>query len=273
MSKKSKFYRVAVAGATTDGRIIEAAWIQQMAKNYNTATYTALANIEHIRGVSPNSDFGSYAKVLGLKAQEDDIAGQKKWALYAQLEAFDNLIDLHAKKQKLFNSIEVNPSFSDSNEAYLVGIAFTDSPASLGTQVMEFASKNPEANPFTSKKLHKDNLFTAATEVGIEFEELDTPGLFSRFMDLLKPKFEEKENLDNGKFNEISACLGEVAKTFNQSATDLKTLQTNYSDLQTKHTDLAKAFNDLKIQLGNQIHQDTPPAPENTGNFSEKIEC
>lgn len=33
MSKKSKFYRVAVAGATTDGRIIEAAWIQQMAKN------------------------------------------------------------------------------------------------------------------------------------------------------------------------------------------------------------------------------------------------
>ena len=39
--KKSKFYRVAVAGATTDGRIIEASWIQQMAKNYNPNTYTA----------------------------------------------------------------------------------------------------------------------------------------------------------------------------------------------------------------------------------------
>ena len=32
MSKKSKFYRVAVAGATTDGRVIEPEWIQQMAK-------------------------------------------------------------------------------------------------------------------------------------------------------------------------------------------------------------------------------------------------
>ena len=30
---------------------------------------------------------------------------------------------------------------------------------------MEFASKNPDVNPFTSKKQHKDNLFTAAEEV------------------------------------------------------------------------------------------------------------
>jgi hypothetical protein len=57
MSKKSKFYRVAVAGATTDGRQIEAAWIQQMAKNYSQNTYTALANIEHFRGISPDSTF------------------------------------------------------------------------------------------------------------------------------------------------------------------------------------------------------------------------
>ena len=55
------------------------------------------------------------------------------------------------KKQKLFNSIEVNPNFADTNEAYLVGLAFTDTPASLGTQIMEFASKNPDVNPFTSK--------------------------------------------------------------------------------------------------------------------------
>ncbi|MDT1832606.1 GPO family capsid scaffolding protein, partial [Acinetobacter baumannii] len=38
--KKSKFFRVAVAGSTTDGRVIEATWIQQMAKNYSQNTYT-----------------------------------------------------------------------------------------------------------------------------------------------------------------------------------------------------------------------------------------
>ncbi|MDR8247293.1 GPO family capsid scaffolding protein, partial [Acinetobacter baumannii] len=44
--KKSKFFRVAVAGSTTDGRVIEATWIQQMAKNYSQNTYTALGNLE-----------------------------------------------------------------------------------------------------------------------------------------------------------------------------------------------------------------------------------
>ena len=42
MSKKSKFYRVAVAGATTDGRQIEASWIQQMAKNYSPNTLSLI---------------------------------------------------------------------------------------------------------------------------------------------------------------------------------------------------------------------------------------
>lgn len=277
--KKSKFYRVAVAGATTDGRIIEASWIQQMAKNYSLNTYTALANIEHIRGISTNSEFGSYAKVLALKAQEDEINGQKKWCLYAQLEAFENLIELHGKKQKLFNSIEVNPSFSDTNEAYLVGIAFTDTPASLGTQIMEFASKNPEANPFTSKKQHKDNLFTTAEEVDLQFEDSSDPevestkGLFSKILDLLKPQQEQQDNKNNSQFKEVSDSIEAIAKTFGESQTKLQKVETEFSELKTKHSKLEKDFNDLKTKLEGEENPGTPPAPENTGNFSEQIEC
>lgn len=275
--KTSKYYRVAVAGATTDGRIIEASWIQQMAKNYDQNTYTALANLEHIRGISPSSEFGSYAKVLGLKAQEDDINGQKKWCLYAQLEAFENLLELHGKKQKLFNSIEVNPSFSDTNEAYLVGIAFTDTPASLGTQIMEFASKNPEVNPFTSKKQHKDNLFTAAEEVDLQFEDgpenEPVKGLFSKILDLLKPQQEQQDNKNNSQFKEVSDSIEAIAKTFADSQTKLQKVETEFSELKTKHTNLEKSFNDLNTKLGNELNPKTPPAPENTGNFSEQIEC
>lgn len=272
MSKKSKFFRVAVAGATTDGRIIEASWIQQMAKNYNQNTYTALGNIEHIRGFTPSSEFGNYAKVIALKAQEDEVAGQKKWCLYAQLEAFDNLIELHSKKQKLFNSIEVNPSFADSNEAYLIGIAFTDTPASLGTQIMEFASKNPDANPFTSKKLHKDNLFTAASEAELEFEE-DSVSVFSKVLDWLKPEQEQQKQKNNGQFKDVADSLEAIAKKFGENTTELKNLKTSYSDLQTKHTCLEKSFNELVTKLGGEPNSDTPPAPENTGNFSEQIDC
>ena len=266
MSKKSKFYRVAVAGATTDGRQIEASWIQQMAKNYSLDTYTALANIEHLRGFTPDSTFGNYAKVLAVKAQEDEIAGQKRWALYVQLEAFDNLIEMHSKNQKLFNSIEVNPSFADTNEAYLVGLAFTDTPASLGTQIMEFAAKNPDANPFTSKKQHKDNLFTAAEEVVLEFEdESPITGLFSKVMDWLNPKHEEQNKKNNGQFNDIAKSIEEIAKTFGNTVKELNELKTSYSKLQSD-------FNELQTKLGNEVSSKTPPAPESKGNFSEKVE-
>lgn len=273
MSKKSKFFRVAVAGSTTDGRVIEATWIQQMADSYNQNTYTALGNLEHYRGFSPSSEFGTYAKVTAVKAEEVEVNGVKKLALFAQVDAFDQLIELHNRGQKLFTSIEVNPNFADTGKAYLIGLAFTDSPASLGTQVMEFASKNPEANPFTSKKHDAENLFTAAEEAYIEFEAPESQGIFKKFMDLLKPKLEEKDNKDNGKFTEISACLDEVAKTFNQTKTDLEKLQTSYADLQSKHTNLEKSFNILNTKLGNEQNPGTPPAPENTGNFSEQIEC
>lgn len=271
--KKSKFFRVAVAGSTTDGRVIEPTWIQQMADSYDPNTYTALGNLEHYRGFSPSSEFGTYAKVTALKAEEVEINGTKKLALFAQVDAFDQLIALHNAGQKLFTSIEVNPNFADTGKAYLVGLAFTDSPASLGTQIMEFASKNPEANPFTSKKQDKENLFTAAEEASIEFEESESPGIFKKFMDLLKPKLEEKDNKDNGKFTEITQCLDEVAKTFSDTQTKLQTVETEFSELKTKHSKLEKDFTDLKAKLEGEENPGTPPAPENTGNFSEQIEC
>lgn len=274
--KKSKFFRVAVAGSTTDGRVIEATWIQQMAKNYNPDTYTALGNLEHFRSISPDSTFGSYAKVIALKAEEVEINGAKKWALFAQVDAFDQLIELHQRGQKLFTSIEVNPNFADTGEAYLVGLAFTDSPASLGTQIMEFASKNPEANPFVSKKQDKDNLFTAAEEADLQFEDgQDAPakGLFSKVLDWLKPQQEQQDNKNKDQFKEVSDSLEAIAKTFGESQTKLQKIETEFSELKTKHSKLETDFNGLKTKLEGEQNPGTPPAPENTGNFSEQIEC
>ena len=274
--KKSKFFRVAVAGSTTDGRVIEATWIQQMADSYDPNTYTALGNLEHYRGFSPSSEFGTYAKVTALKAEEVEINGTKKLALFAQVDAFDQLIELHSAGQKLFTSIEVNPNFADTGKAYLVGLAFTDTPASLGTQIMEFASKNPEANPFASKKQDKDNLFTAAEEADLQFEDgQDAPakGLFSKVLDWLKPQQEEQDNKNKDQFKEVSDSLEAIAKTFGESQTKLQKVETEFSELKTKHSKLEKDFNELKTKLEGEENPGTPPAPENTGNFSEQIEC
>lgn len=273
--KKSKFFRVAVAGSTTDGRVIEATWIQQMADSYDPNTYTALGNLEHYRGFSPSSEFGTYAKVTALKAEEVEINGTKKLALFAQVDAFEQLLELHQRGQKLFTSIEVNPNFADTGKAYLVGLAFTDTPASLGTQIMEFASKNPEANPFVSKKQDKDNLFTAAEEADLQFEDgQDAPakGLFSKVLDWLKPQQEEQDNKNKDQFKEVSDSLEAIAKTFGESQTKLQTVETEFSELKTKHSKLEKDFNELKTKLEGEENPGTPPAPENTGNFSEKVD-
>ncbi|MDW5429125.1 capsid protein, partial [Acinetobacter baumannii] len=55
--------------------------------------------------------------------------------------------------------------------------------------------------------------------------------------------------------------------------TKLKKVDTSYSELHNKHSKLEKEFNDLKAKLEGEENPSTPSAPENTGNFSEQIEC
>ena len=48
---RSKFFRVAVEGGTTDGRKIERQWLEDAAANYNTNTYSARVWMEHFRSI------------------------------------------------------------------------------------------------------------------------------------------------------------------------------------------------------------------------------
>ncbi|WP_068083164.1 GPO family capsid scaffolding protein [Novosphingobium rosa] len=173
---KSRFFRVATEGATTDGRQIEGLWLTQMAKNYNTTTYTAVVNMEHVRGITADPPFQSLGKVLSLKTENVDLTiGGKvetRLALYAEIDAHDTLVAMNKAGQKLFTSIEVNPKFADSGEAYLVGLAVTDSPASLGTELLQFCAGKGDASPLAHRKKDKDNLFTAAAETTLEFEDI-----------------------------------------------------------------------------------------------------
>jgi hypothetical protein len=130
MTKKytSKFFRVALEGATTDGRKIERSWIEQMAKNFDPIKYGARIWMEHIRGTLPDSQFRAYGDVKALKAEEVTIDGVKKLGLYAQIEPTPDLVTMTKAKQKIYTSIEINEKFADSGEAYLVGLGVTDSP-------------------------------------------------------------------------------------------------------------------------------------------------
>lgn len=161
---KTKFFRVAVEGPTVDGRVIERTHIQQAAEAYNLDTYTATINCEHLRGYSPTPPFNSYGKIAEMKAEEIelDIAGkkEKKLALFASFDVNDQAKKMNKDGQKLFSSIEIVPNFAASNKAYVVGLALTDSPASLGTEMLQFSRDDKR----------KDHL-RAVEEIEIAFEE------------------------------------------------------------------------------------------------------
>jgi hypothetical protein len=272
---RSKWFRVAVEGATTDGRNIERAWIEQMAAQYSPNTYGARINCEHIQWAWPGGEFGAYGDVLACKAEEVEINGAKKLALFAQLEPNAALLALNKQKQKIYTSVEINPSFADTGKAYLVGLAVTDTPASLGTEALQFSAKH---GTLTSRKQDKDNLFTAAEEAVIEFEEVTEPenkalGLFNRVMEALG-KSKDKSVKDDAQFSELTEAVEALASHAKEQGDAFTAEQTKLAALKTAHEKLAGEFADLVKRLGetedHSQHQ-RPPATGGDGKVLTKF--
>lgn len=254
MTVKTKRFRIGVEGATTDGREIQREWLEQMAASYNPAVYTALINLEHIKSYLPDSTFNRYGRVTGLVAEEiQDGPLKGKMALYADVEPTSSLVELVKKGQKLFTSMEVNPKFADTGKAYLVGLAATDDPASLGTEMLTF-SASAARNPLANRKQNPENLFTAAEETLIELEETqdEKPSLFARVTAL----FTKKEQTDDARFSDVHKAV-ELVATEQQNLSErtdksLSDQDTRISELETSLQEQQSAFAELQQQLSRE---------------------
>lgn len=267
MPQKSKFFRVATEGATTDGRSISSEWLKQIAKNFNPAKYGARIWLEHLRGVYPDSAFRAYGDVTAVKAEEVTIDGTKKLALFAQIQPLPELVEMVKKGQKIYTSIEVTPKFADTGEAYLTGLGVTDSPASLGTEVLAFAQQNPKASPFSGRKSSPEALFSAAEEVTIEFEADDGDGLAQKFSDTLKgvlEKFKGKSASDDARFAQVAEGFQAMADaTTEQLQAQAQKFNTQLGELKAAHEELQSKFAAQTTQLETyrgQNHSQRPPA-------------
>lgn len=272
---KSKWFRIAVAGDTTDGREIQADWIIQMAQSYDPNKYGARINIEHFRSIYPDGVFGAYGDVLALKTEKVTIDGEEKDALFAQIEPTESLIALNKKKQKVYTSIEVDENFAKTGSAYLIGLAVTDSPASLGTEMLQFAA-GAKVNPFADKKQRPENLFTAAQEVALEFEEIKEPQSYSAgLLDKVKKLFskqEETEKKSVESFSEQEQAIVEIAQETANQGQAVSKLENDFNDLNTAHEQLQKDFKELKTKLDGEPDSDPRPKSGNS-NFNEVVDC
>lgn len=241
-TKKTKFFRIAAEGMALNGEEITKEMITQMATNYNPVKYTANINVEHIRGFSlGNNGFPTLGKVLALEARNfKDVDGATKLGLYSQIEAYKPLIQAHEEKQKLGWSIEPR-KFPDNGEYNLFGLASTDSPASLYTEVMEFNMlKNDD----------KTLLYSEYLESEFEFEEQaktepPKPSFFSSFFkkEESAPVIEEK-TLEIPE--ELATELQKFSTAFSQMQSTVQQLETENRSLKTELSGLTQKFSVLE---------------------------
>lgn len=274
MPKSSKWFRIATEGASTDGRAVSREQIEQMAKNYSPSKYGARIWMEHLRGLYPDSDFRAYGDVVELKAEEVD----GKLALFARLDPTESLVHMVNKlRQKVFTSIEIDPNFAKSGEAYLIGLGVTDSPALLGTEMLQFSS-TAKVNPLSRYKMSPDNLFSEAVETLIEFDEEaeeESLGkkLFSKVVDMLKPATDAVRQ-DFAEFQKGAAEAIEAIASSQRDALDKFSAQEKaVTELKSKVEELSTAlskhqtdFSELRTQLEEQPDPKNPARPLSNGN-------
>ena len=260
-SSMKKRFRVATSGPTIDGREIKPEWLKQAAANYDPANiYAARVNVEHLRSLSPNGDFGAYGDVTALSAETDKNG---KTALYAEIEPNAKAIAANKAGQKVFASIEIIENFAGTGEAYLVGLALTDSPASLGTERIHFTSQPADAvctgQPFTAigQKAHAFS-FGYANPIEINFNE-DKPetGFKDMFADLLenmKKAFAPQPAKPDANFMQgMADTLNTFAQTTAQKLQEMQTaFNAQLQEQKTAHDALAAQFAQLKTQLESQ---------------------
>lgn len=280
MSKK--FFRVAQEGQTTDGRVIERKWLHQIAETYDPKKYGARINIEHMRGLLPDSPFKAYGDVLAVKV-EDNADGKAE--LFAQLDPTPELIAFNKARQKVYSSIEIDPDFAGTGKCGLVGLAVTDSPASLGTDYLVFCAgiKDPASSPLAHKKQKPVNLFTSAELIALDFSDVTGPSeqdestktflgnlgkLFS-FLNGQQPpavKPELAPSMPAG-MNEFAADLRQSLETFaTAKESELKAMREEFAALK-KDAVSREDFDALRkaLDITDRSHSQRPTATGGSG--------
>lgn len=280
MAKKvSKWFRIGVEGDTCDGRVISATDIQEMAETFDPRVYGCRINLEHLKGILPEGPFSRYGDVVELKSEkiDDDSVLNGKLALFAKITPTDDLIAMNKKLQKVYTSMEIQPNFANSGKCYLVGLAVTDDPASLGTEYLEFC-RGAKFNPLNRFKAAPGNLISVATLAELEFEDLPE-NVFTALSDKVKTIFSRKQASDDARFQDVHEAVTTVSEHLqeNLTATEqrLATLENAFAtlkqDVTSKADQTRQAFSQLKTSLDNTESTTQPRRKLSSGGGGDEL--
>ena len=255
-TKPRKKFRVAVSGNTVDGREIQPQHLRDAAANYSQEVYGARVNIEHYLSMYPGSDFGAMGDVAALSTEditEGPLAGRT--ALYAEIEPSDRMVQMTNKGEKIYSSIELHPQFALNGKAYVVGLAMTDTPASLGTERLKFAAQNRVSVMAFNNQQAEPPMFTEAIEaevIEMTAQRSDEGAKwYSRVMGIIS----KGQKTDDQRFSQMHQVVEAVAQSQSDQLDRFSTIeqerQQDKAAIQKLTTDLAALRQQLEGTDGN----------------------
>ncbi|WP_458118771.1 GPO family capsid scaffolding protein [Mannheimia haemolytica] len=279
----TEFVCIATSGTTADGRYISADHLREMAESYSKDTYTAQIWLEHYRYTG-----NAYGQVEELKAEEQ-AGGKVK--LFARLAPSKEMIAMNQRGIGLFTSIEITPKFSDTEKAYLTGLAITDSPASLGTTKLQFSKRIGNDNVITGQP-EPLQFYIKETQDGTESTEKEQArkGLFAWLFGSDEPKQEKNffaqgdevkekgiETMTEAEKQAFAKMVGEAVATTlfakqneTETATEAKKAETvtiskeEYNTLKAEAEKNSKRLDELEQKFALATQEKTP-TPKGAG--------
>lgn len=248
-----KKFRVAVSGSTVDGREISPVHLREAAENFNPDVYAARVNVEHYLSPCPSSEFSAMGDVTALSTEditEGPLAGRT--ALYAEIEPTERMKQLVADGKKIYSSIELHPQFSVNGRAYLVGLAMTDTPASLGTERLKFTAQQRQAVMTFNSVQGEAPLISEAIESEIiemaEQRQEEGTQWFNRVMGIIG----RGRKADDASFSRIQEAVEGVATSQADIIDRFNVLETRHQQDSQKITSLTTELAALKEKLRTQ---------------------
>ncbi len=234
--KESKWFKVATAGPTIDGREIKEEWIKDMAETYDMDEYTASIFKDHW------SWNGNYGQVTKVKAEKDS---KGRLCLFTKLKPNKHLLALNEEGQKLFTSIRVVPDAAETGKAYLMHLAITDEPASLGTEQLSFSQNGEHSQIFANEGGIELEFDTKQTDEELAAEIKKRPNFLQRFFSKQTSPTQEDDPMTEAEKAEFKKLQDELG----QFKTKLETLTENEQPEGDKPEDYAAEIEKLKGKI------------------------
>lgn len=285
-----KRFRVAREGQTVDGRSLSQQQIIDMSETYDPVEYSARINCEHMSGYWRDIDaataLGDVIKLdHGMETFKPNGVDVQLMCLYATLSVLPVLVDANKEGKKIFTSIEFYPKFADTDRAYLVGLAVTDTPASRGVEPLKF-NRNADAlrTDINDQELILMNKDTPATVVNTDpatpvanntteqpitdtqTQDLNTKPEADGFLQKLSTMFASKKSGMSVEEQEL------VLQSFTKMNEKTDNVVEANNKLSQKVTELENKVEMLNSQLSNQPATNLTNIPPSAGTGSQLTE-